>query len=110
MWDADGGLNFHCIAFCFKCSSICDLFQPSIICFSSFCPATKFVPLSDMISFGFPRRLMNLCSALIKKFVSSEYDTSICIALTAKHVNKHPYLSTVLLPRLMVQNSLIQHL
>ena len=65
---------------------------------SAFAPV-KFVPLSDLISVGFPLLLMNLCSALINELLSSEYEISMCMARTTRHVKMHPYLLTVLRPR-----------
>ena len=61
-------------------------------------PPLKFVPLSNLISAGFPRLAMKRRSALMKESVSMVCATSICTARMVKHVKRTPYLFTMARP------------
>ena len=101
MCDAAGGLNTHSISRCRHIRRrIGSLFSCLTALRSSLSAPTKFVPLSDLICFGFPQRAMNQTSALMKELVSREVSLSMCTALITRHVNIHPYLFSWLRPLL----------
>ena len=58
---------------------------------SSSLALVKFVPLSDHISFGWPRTEMNWTKVWMNVSVSSELTYSMCTAQVLKHRNMQPY-------------------
>ena len=90
------GFNFPLIPFWTKTAGA-SLFQLSMQAKSSFWAPTKFVPLSDMMVVGVPRRAINLSTPITQELVSSEGTTSMCTALVVRQVNKKPHLFSVLL-------------
>ena len=84
IWLASGGLKIYWIPLCAQ--------NPLIVCFS------KIVPESLRISLGYPRRLINVFNVFIVESVFRLCTTSACMARTDKHMNKHPYRLTLLLP------------
>ena len=91
MCDAAGGLNIQRMPRCPKTSCILSWFHASSSFLSSRSAPTKFVLLSDGISWGSPLRAMNLYKQFIKESVSIVSAVSICIALVARQVNRQPY-------------------
>jgi hypothetical protein len=99
-WDPKGGLKIHLTFCCRRNWWIFSWFQFSIALRISFSPLTKLLPLSDLITSGFPLLVMNLRRAWRNELVSRLCITSIWTARTAKHVNNTPYLFTRLRPLL----------
>ena len=91
MWLPLGRLKIQSVQSWCNLLLICSLSIPSTACCSSFLARTKFVPLSLRISRIGPRRAINHLRAWIKESVSRELAVSICTALLAKHVKRHPY-------------------
>ena len=88
MWLAPGGLKIYSIPLCVRKPFILCWFQSSTASFNSLTALLKFEPQSLRISLGYPRRVMNLLSALIMESVFRLCATSTCMARTVKHVNK----------------------
>lgn len=57
----------------------------------SWAARTKYVPLSEYISDGKPRRDVNRFSAAKNVFAVISPTSSKCIALVARHTHKHIY-------------------
>ena len=88
-WGAPGGLKIHFVRFLESSLCTSSLSSSWTSFFSSFAALTKFLPLSDLISVGLPRREMNRIRARMKLAVSSEYAISRCAALVCRHAKMH---------------------
>ena len=95
MVGALGGLNFHLFRF-FKSASLrtCS-FQLLILYMSSFSLATKFVPLSDQITDGVPRRAHNRAIPITQLLVSMLGTTTKWTARVVRQVKRKPHLFSV---------------
>ena len=85
-WDALGALKHQVTSFWRRKASTCAWFHSCIACLSSLCAPTKLVPLSDRISFTWPRRATNLLNTLMKDGVSKE--VAISMWTTPFHPNR----------------------
>ena len=90
----NGGWKTHSTIFWRAAQMILERSRPRKLRDNSACAPTRFVPLSDQIFKGHPRREMNRKNPLIKVSASKLPRTSICTALDEKHVYTQPYLLT----------------
>ena len=89
--DAPGALKIHVITFWSRKDSTWELFHCCRACFSSRSAPTRFVPLSDLMTWTCPLRAMKRVKVLMKASESRDTDISKCTARVTKHVSNAPY-------------------
>lgn len=97
--EAPGGLKIHLMFLSSRTWCILLWFQLFMQPRNSFSLLTKFLPLSDLISSGFPLLAMKRLMAFRNEWLSRLDATSIWMARIVRHVSITPYLLTILCPR-----------
>ena len=91
-----GGLNFQVTPLCAKMVESMP-FQLLMQASCSFSAPTKFVPLSDQIVLGVPRRAMNHSMLMTQELVPRDGIISRCTALVVRQVKRNHNLFSVFL-------------
>ncbi|KAG5868961.1 hypothetical protein JTB14_001560 [Gonioctena quinquepunctata] len=91
IFGALGQLNFHLMPLEESSSDILTSSRKLTFSLSSRSAPTKFVPLSDRICFGCPRRQIKRLIARIVELISRDAATSICTVLIVSHVKRMPH-------------------